>query len=150
MRIAVGANHNGYPLRAAVVKWLEEMGHDAVDLGVYDSHPNDYPDIAAAVAMAVAGNEVDRGILLGWTGIGMTIVANKFARIRAALCLSETMAQQSRCHNDANVLCLSVGILSPSAIREIVETWMRSSFEGGFRVRQIEKITQFERELITA
>jgi ribose 5-phosphate isomerase B len=126
------------------------MGHDVRDLGVYDSRPNDYPDIAAAVAMAVAGNEVDRGILLGWTGIGMTIVANKFADIRAALCLSETMAEHSRTDNDANVLCLSVGVLSSIAIREIVEIWMRTPFDGGCRVRQIEKIAQLERESITA
>lgn len=149
MKVAVGANHNGYPLRAAVVKWLQGMEHDVLDLGVFDSRPNDYPEIASAVASAVARDEVDRGVLLGWTGIGMTIVANKFAGIRAALCLSETMAEQSRFQNDANVLCLSVGMASPSAIREIVEIWMRTPFEGGFRVRQIEKITQFESELVT-
>ena len=126
------------------------MGHEVLDLGVFDARPSDYPDIAAAVAARVARNEVHRGVLLGWTGIGMTIVANKFAGVRAALCLSETMAEQSRHQNDANLLCLSIGMLSQTVVREIVETWMKTPFEGGFRVRQIEKIAQFERELITA
>ena len=146
MRIAIGATHNGYHVKSILVEALKQLGHEVADLGVCDSRPIDYPDIAAKVAGTVSRGEAERGILLGGTGIGLTIVANKFPGVRAALCHDDMTAEYSRRHTDSNVLCLSTVLLGERLIRRIVETWLKTPFEGGRHTRRLEKLARLERE----
>ena len=144
MRIAIGANHSGYLVRGMLIEMIGRLPHEVVDLGVFDSHPVDYPEIAAGVAERVAAGQVDRGILIGGTGLGMCIAANKVAGVRAVPCHDVMTAQFSRLHNDSNVLCLSASLLGDSLIRHIVETWLKTPFEGGRHQRRVDKIAQLE------
>ena len=145
MRIAVGANHSGHLVRAALIEYLGQLGHEVVDVGVADDRPVDYPDIAVKVAMQVARGEVERGILIGGTGLGMCIAANKVAGVRAVPCHDDMTAEMSRRHNDSNVLCLSAALVGMHLIYRIVETWLKTSFEGGRHARRVEKITALEK-----
>jgi ribose 5-phosphate isomerase B len=146
MHIAVGANHSGYFLRAKVIEMLQQLGHQVLDVGVCDSKPVDYPDIAALVAGKVSNGEMERGILLGGTGMGMCIAANKLAGIRAVVCHDDVTAEISRRHNDANVLCMSAALLGESLIHRLIETWLATPFEGGRHIRRLEKISLLERK----
>jgi ribose 5-phosphate isomerase B len=127
-----------------LIEMIGRLPHEVVDLGVFDSHPVDYPEIAAGVAERVAAGQVDRGILIGGTGLGMCIAANKVAGVRAVPCHDVMTAQFSRLHNDSNVLCLSASLLGDSLIRHIVETWLKTPFEGGRHQRRVDKIAQLE------
>jgi ribose 5-phosphate isomerase B len=147
MRIAVGANHSGYLVRAMLIEMIRSFEHDVVDLGVFDSHPVDYPAVAAGVAELVASAKVDRGILVGGTGLGMCIAANKVAGVRAVPCHDLMTAQFSRLHNDSNVLCLSASLLGERLIRHIVEVWLRTPFEGGRHQCRLDKIARLERRV---
>jgi ribose 5-phosphate isomerase B len=146
MRIAIGANHRGYLVRAMLIDLLAGRGHEIVDLGVCNSRPVDYPDVAAAVAQKVSRGEVERGVLLGGTGMGMCITANKFPGVRAALCHDDMTAEFSRRHNDSNVLCFSASLLGEQLISHITETWLRTPFEGGRHARRLEKIALLEQQ----
>jgi ribose 5-phosphate isomerase B len=146
MRIAFGTNHRGYPIRHLVLGLLQQLGHEVVDVGAYDNKPVDYPDIAALVAQKVSRGEVDRGILLSGTGIGMCIAANKFPGVRAAPCHDDWTAAISRRHADLNVLCLSAAILGEEPIRRVVETWLNTPFDGGRHARRVKKIALLERK----
>jgi ribose 5-phosphate isomerase B len=146
MRIAVGANHSGCFMRAKVIEVLKQLGHEVLDAGVFDSKPVDYPDIAALVAGKVSDGEVERGILLGGTGMGMCIAANKVAGIRAVVCHDDVTAEISRRHNDSNVLCLSAHLLGESLIHRLVETWLAIPFDGDQHIRRLEKISLLERK----
>ena len=117
MRIVIGATHNGYHVKSILVEVLRHLGHEVMDVGVCDSRPVDYPDVAAEVAGKVSRGESDRGILLGGAGIGLTIAANKFLGVRAALCHDDMTAEQSRRHTDSNVLCLATALLGGRLIR---------------------------------
>ena len=119
MRIVIGASHSGYLVKSTLVALLEQLEHEVVDVGVCDSRPIDYPDIAADVAGKVSRAEAERGILLGGTGIGMTIAANKFPEVRATLCHDDMTAEYSRRHTDSNVLCLSTVLLGERLIRAL-------------------------------
>lgn len=107
MKIALGADHKGFPYKEKVKKFLQEKGHQVIDFGTSTEESVDYPDFAIKVSDAVSRDEAERGILFCWTGIGMCISSNKVKGIRAALCLNEEMAKLTRQHNDSNVLCLS-------------------------------------------
>jgi ribose 5-phosphate isomerase B len=144
MRIAVGANHRGYLVREMLIELLGQLGHEVTDVGVCNGHPVDYPDVAAAVARKVSGGEVARGILVGGTGMGMCITANKFPGVRAALCHDDMTAEFSRRHNDSNVLCFSASLLGEQLIRHITATWLKTPFEGGRHARRLEKIALLE------
>jgi len=146
MRIAVGADHRGHSIRSKVVRLLHRLGHDVVDMGTDSDDPVDYPDIAASVARLVSQGEVERGILICGTGLGMCIAANKFARVRAAPCHDDLTAEMSRRHNDLNVLCLSADMLGERLVDRMVEIWLTTPFEGGRHARRVEKITNLERE----
>ena len=143
MRIAVGCDHRGLEAKKLVINLLTEAGHSYKDFGIYTTEPVDYPDIAKAVAEAVAKGDFDYGILICGTGIGMCIAANKVKAIRAALCYDTFCAQRARQHNDANVLCLG-GEMAEDAIREIVYTFLNSKFEGGRHLRRVDKIRKME------
>lgn len=144
MKIAVGTDHRGIKQKDYVKRLLDELGHTPEDLGSYTEESVDYPDIAWKVAKSVADGNADFGILICDTGIGMSIAANKVAGIRAALCSDTFCAERSRLHNNANILCLS-GRQEEGAMRQVIATFLITSFEGGRHQRRIDKITQMEK-----
>ena len=144
MRIAIGSDHAGVHLKEAIKTLLTERGHAHHDFGCFDATPVDYPDIGRQVAEAVAGGDFDQGILICSSGIGMCIVANKVAGIRAALCQDSFCARRSREHNDANVLCLGESVLGLGVAREVVETYLSAQFQGGRHARRLKKIKALE------
>ncbi|NLE36642.1 MAG: ribose 5-phosphate isomerase B [Pirellulaceae bacterium] len=148
MRIAVGSDHRGCQIRSKVIDLLKRLGHDVVDVGTPGVEPVDYPDVAASVACKVSSGEVDRGVLICGSGLGMCIAANKFAGVRAAPCHDDLTAEMSRRHNDLNVLCLSSDLLGERLVDRMVEIWLNTPFEGGRHARRIEKIIELERGLL--
>src|SRR5208282_5897774 len=139
-----GANHSGYLVRAMLIDMIGRAHHEVVDMGVTDSRPVDYPEIAASVAELVGSGQVDRGILIGGTGLGMCIAANKVAGVRAVPCHDVMTAQFSRLHTDSNVLCLSASLLGNQLMRHIVDMWLKTPFEGGRHQCRVDKITKLE------
>jgi len=146
MKVAIASDHRGFHLKEKVISLLKSKGHAVVDDGPASEASVDYPDFAALVAKKVSGGEVDRGILICGTGIGMAISANKFPGVRAAACADEVTAELSRRHNDLNVLCLSGDLLSSRVTERVVEIWMATEFEGGRHARRVDKIAELERE----
>jgi ribose 5-phosphate isomerase B len=146
MKIAVGSDHRGFQVKTRILAQISELGHEALDFGPPSPESVDYPDIGARVAQAVSDGEIDRGILICGTGIGMCIVANKFPGVRAASCHDDLTAEMSRRHNDANVLCLSADLLGERLVSRMVHIWLTTAFEGGRHARRIEKITQYEQQ----
>jgi ribose 5-phosphate isomerase B len=147
MRIAVGTDHRGFSIRSKVIELVERLGHEVDDVGTFSSDAVDYPDIASLVAEKVSRGEVDRGILICGTGLGMCIAANKFHGVRAAPCHDDLTAEMSRRHNDSNVLCLSADLLGERLIDRMVELWLSTPFEGGRHARRVEKIRELERQV---
>lgn len=146
MRIAVGTDHRGFAIRSKVLELVRKLGHEAIDAGTFSPEAVDYPDVAATVAHKVGSGEVDRGILVCGTGLGMCIAANKVAGVRAAPCHDDITAELSRRHNDANVLCLSGDLLGERLIDRMIEIWLTTPFEGGRHARRVGKITELEHE----
>ncbi len=146
MRIALGADHAGYRLKEEIKRFLEEEGHEVVDLGTHSEEPVDYPPYCAAAAREVVAGRADRAVLFGGSGQGEQIAANKVRGIRAALCHDLYTARLSREHNDANVLTMGGRIVAPALAREIVRVWLATPFEGGRHVRRLELIAEIERE----
>jgi ribose 5-phosphate isomerase B len=146
MRIAVGSDHRGFSIRANIIELVRRLGHEPIDAGTFSPDAIDYPDIAADVAHRISRGEVDRGILICGTGIGMCIAANKVPGVRAAPCHDDLTAELSRRHNDANVLCLSADLLGEKLIDRMIEIWLSTPFEGGRHARRVEKITALEKE----
>jgi ribose 5-phosphate isomerase B len=144
MRIAVGSDHRGVELRSRLIGFLQGLGQEVVDVGTFDGREVDYPDIASMVAHKVGSNEVDRGILLCGTGLGMCIAANKVPGVRAAPCHDDITAEISRRHNDLNVLCLSADMLGEKLADRLVEIWLNTPFEGGRHARRNSKIAALE------
>ncbi|MEN6405072.1 MAG: ribose 5-phosphate isomerase B [Thermoguttaceae bacterium] len=144
MRIAVGSDHRGVELRAKLIGFLQSLGQEVVDVGSHDGQDVDYPDIAALVARKVSKKEVDRGILVCGTGVGMCIAANKIPGVRAAPCHDDVTAEISRRHNDLNVLCLSGDLLGEKLADRLVEIWLNTPFEGGRHARRNQKILHLE------
>jgi ribose 5-phosphate isomerase B len=144
MRIAVGSDHRGVHMRAKLVELLGRLGQQVVDVGSYEQQDDDYPDIAAVVARKVGNREVDRGILICGTGLGMCIAANKFPGVRAAPCYDDLTAELSRRHIDLNVLCLSGDMLGERLVDRLVEVWLKTEFEGGRHTRRLQKIAELE------
>ena len=145
MRIALGCDHAGFPLKEDLKGFLKDEGHDVVDFGTDSTEPVDYPAFCAAAARAVAAGEADRGIVMGGSGQGEQIVANKVHGIRAALCHDLFLAELSRRHNDANVLGMGARVIAPTYAREIVRVWLDTPFEGGRHVARLEQIGRIER-----
>ena len=146
MRIALGSDHAGFPLKSELLNYLGQRGHDVLDLGTDSEESVDYPSFCAAVARTVVRGEADLGIVMGGSGQGEQIAANKVHGARAALCLDEFTARLAREHNDANVLSLGARILAPEFAFTIVDTFLETKFEGGRHVRRLEQITQIEQE----
>lgn len=131
MRIYIGNDHGGYQLKKILIPKMESMGMTVVDVGSASDQIVRYPYYAARVAGAVAAGEADRGILICSTGIGMSIMANRFKGVRAALCTDSYMAKMTRRHNDSNVLCLGGKITGEFEALDIVEIWLQEQYEGG-------------------
>ena len=145
MRIAIGSDHAGYPLKQDLKAFLLQQGHAVVDVGTDSTEPVDYPSFCAAAARTVVNGEADRAIVLGGSGQGEQIAANKIHGVRAALCHDVFLARLSRLHNDANVLAMGGRIVAATYAREIARVWLETSFEGGRHVPRLEQITEIER-----
>lgn len=146
MRIAIGADHAGFPLKEHLVATLLRLGHDVDDLGTFTTQPVDYPVVSADVARAVADGRAERGIVLGGSGQGEQISANKIRGVRAALCNDLYTARMSREHNDANVLTMGGRIVAFSLADEITALWLMTPFEGGRHRRRVELIQELEKQ----
>ena len=145
-RIAIGADHGGFALKAKLVALLQAKGLEVADLGTHSPEPCDYPQVGYKVAAAVARGRFDRGILLCKSGIGIAIAANKVPGIRAGVCGDTFDAARSRAHNDANILVLGAEKLSAASARRIVDTWLTTPFEsGGRHERRVRQIAAIER-----
>jgi ribose 5-phosphate isomerase B len=145
MRIAIGSDHGGLALKAALVTFLQGRGLDVSDFGTDSEASVDYPDFGEKVARAVAAGQVDQGIVICGTGIGISIVANKITGIRAALVTDVFMARMAREHNNANVLALGGRILTPEQACELVAAWLDATFEGGRHQGRLDKIAALEK-----
>jgi len=144
MRIAIGADWVGFEMKQGLVEHIRGLGHSVLDVGADSSEPNDYPDYAEKVGIAVVGDQADLGILVCGTGIGMSIAANKVNGIRAALCHDAFTAARARGHNDANVLALGALVVSlPHAI-ELVGIFLDAAYEAGRHESRLSKIRQLE------
>jgi len=144
MRVAIGADHAGFPLKEHLKQTLQRLGHAVDDLGTDSEEPVDYPPLCMAVGRAVAEGRADRGIVLGGSGQGEQIAANKVPGVRAALCNDLFTARLSREHNDANVLSMGGRIVAFGLADEIVALWLKTGFEGGRHQRRIDQITEVE------
>ncbi len=148
MRIAIGSDHRGVTMKAKAVEILRQNGHEVHECtGDACDGTVDYPDVASQVASLVSTEKVERGILICGTGIGMSIVANKFHGVRAAVCGDELTAEISRRHNNLNVLCLSGDMLGANALEGILQKWLTTDFEAGRHLRRIQKIAKLEEEI---
>lgn len=145
MRIAIASDHRGFQLKQRVIEFLRQQGFEVTDEGTHGVESVDYPDFAAVVAGKVSRGEVDRGVLICGTGIGMAIAANKCQGVRAAPCNDPLTAEMSRRHNDLNVLCLSADKIGESGVLErLIDVWVQTDFEGGRHVRRVQKIQALE------
>ncbi|HWO72222.1 MAG TPA: ribose 5-phosphate isomerase B [Dehalococcoidia bacterium] len=140
MRIAIGSDHAGFGYKRILIEMLRELGHEVKDFGTYSEEPVDYPDFIRPVAEAVARGEFERGIVLGGSGNGEAIVANKVRGIRCALCWDVTTARLARQHNDANMLALGQRVVALEEAKDLVKVFLTTEFEGGRHIPRIAKI----------
>ena len=149
MRIAIGADHGGFPLNERVIEELRGAGHEITDFGTHDgSQPDDYPDYAKQVGEAVQNGSVDIGLLICGSGVGAAVAANKLRGIRAALCGDTYSAHQSREHDDCNVLCLGARVVGVELALEIVRSFVAAKFTGEERhLRRLAKVKAMEEKI---
>ncbi len=145
--IVLGSDHGGLELKAAVQQVLEERGIKAQDMGTGNDDSVDYPDFAGKVALAVSSGEAECGVLICGTGIGMSIAANKYPGVRAALVTDEYMAQMAKEHNNANILVMGGRVMSDEAARRLVQVWLDTEYEGGRHQRRLDKIARIEEDV---
>ncbi len=144
MKVAVGADHQGFEFKQRVKQILAKLGHEVVDFGTHSTDAVDYPDFGLKVADAVAKGEVDYGITVCWTGNGMNIAVNKVKGIRAGMALSVDMVRYTRLHNDANIMTLASKYTPEDKLEEIINVFLQTKFEGGRHIPRVEKIRQAE------
>lgn len=141
MRIAIGADHAGYALKAEVLGWLGAAGHEVVDLGTSSaSAAVDYPDVAHALSKLVESSQVELGVLVCGSGVGMSIAANRHPGVRAVVCSEPYSARLARQHNDANVLCIGARVIGSGTAKDIVDAFFAQHFEGGRHAARVAKI----------
>jgi ribose 5-phosphate isomerase B len=145
MRVSMGSDHAGYRLKEELKTFLQTEGHEVLDVGTDSEETVDYPDFCAAAARAVIDGRADRAIVLGGSGQGEQLAANKVRGTRAALCNDLHLAQLSRRHNDANVLAMGGRIVATELAKEIVKLWLATPFDGGRHARRLEQIAEIER-----
>jgi ribose 5-phosphate isomerase B len=142
LRVAIGSDHAGFEYKEKIMALLTSLGHEVLDFGTFSTEPVDYPLFIRPTAQAVANGECDRGIVLGGSGNGEAIVANKVRGIRCALCWSLETAKLAREHNDSNVLSLGQRMIPEDLVLEIVKVWLTTPFEGGRHIRRIAEIEE--------
>jgi ribose 5-phosphate isomerase B len=147
MTIAIGCDHAGVELKNELLSLLNNLRIQYIDYGTDSPESVDYPDFGEKVSDAVSSGKIESGILICGTGIGMSIVANKFPGVRASLCNDLFTAKMSRLHNDANILVIGGRIVGKDLAKEIVKTWVSTSFEGNRHCRRLDKITKIEERL---
>jgi ribose 5-phosphate isomerase B len=147
MKIVLGSDHAGFKLKADLRDYLVEQNIAVFDMGVEEKTPADYPEIARAVAEKISRKEFERGILICGSGIGMSIVANRFPGVRAALCHDLYTARMSREHNDANLLVLGGRLIGKGLAREMIKVWLESVFQGGRHQRRLDQIESLDKEM---
>jgi ribose 5-phosphate isomerase B len=146
MRVAIGSDHAGFELKEHLRAFVTELGHEVTDMGTHSTESVDYPAICAAVAREVVEGRADRGIVLGGSGQGEQIAANKVRGARAALCNDLYTARYSRLHNDANVLSIGARVVGTGLAEEVVRTWFETDFEGGRHARRVAQLAEIEAE----
>lgn len=147
MTIAIGCDHAGFELKKEIISLLDDLHIECIDYGTEGPQSVDYPDFGEKVSEAVSSGKIDKGILICGTGIGMSIVANKFPNVRASLCNELFTAKMSRLHNDANILVLGGRIIGKDLAKEIVRIWVSTNFEGERHCARLKKITLIEDRL---
>ena len=147
MKIAIGSDHAGYEYKEHIKRYLTEQGHDVRDFGTHSNESVDYPLFIRPVAEAVASGEFERGVVLGGSGNGEAMVANRIRGIRCALCWNERSARLCRAHNNANAISIGAQMISIQQALEIVDIWLKTPFDGGRHLRRINKITDLEKHL---
>lgn len=140
MKISIGSDHAGYEYKQGIISFLRDNGHEVIDFGTNSNEPVDYPDYIYPAAKAVASGETERGIVLGGSGNGEAMVANRVKGIRCALCLNDEMARLARAHNNANMISLGQRLIDFETALSIVKIWLETPFDGGRHQRRIEKI----------
>ncbi len=148
MRLALASDHGGFTLKEAVKAWLQEWGHEVVDMGVHNPQPVDYPDVIGPAAAAVSRGEVERAVVLCGTGIGASLVANKYPGVRCALCHDIYTAKMGRMHNDANILAMGGRVLGEGLAKEMLKVWLETPFEGGRHARRLGKVSEIEHRIL--
>ena len=148
MLVAIASDHAGYELKEYVKTLLPALHVEPVDFGCFSNESVDYPDFALQVAQAVNNEQVPEGILICGTGIGMSIAANRFPQVRAALCHDDFTAQASREHNNANILVMGARIVTPEQAASIVRIFFTTEFSGGRHARRLNKISQISRDIL--
>jgi ribose 5-phosphate isomerase B len=149
MRVAIGSDHAGYDLKETLIAALKSAGHDVIDLGTHSTESVDYPPICAEVGRTVVRGDAERGIVLGGSGQGEQIAANKVNGVRAALCNDLYTARMSRLHNDANVLSIGARIVAAALAEEIMHLWLDTPFEAGRHVARVQQIADIEKRELT-
>ncbi|MBE6750091.1 MAG: ribose 5-phosphate isomerase B [Ruminococcaceae bacterium] len=144
MKIAIGCDHGGLEHKNAIAEHLRSRGFEVEDFGIYEQVSVDYPDIAVKVCESIASKKNELGILVCGTGIGMSLAANKFKGIRAAVCSEHFSAKYTRLHNNSNVLCLGGRVVGIGTALELVDLFVDTEFEGGRHQKRIDKITEIE------
>ena len=143
-KIAIGSDHAGFESKERAKQALAELGLDVEDKGTDSLESVDYPDFGAAVGRAVAGGEVDRGVVICGSGIGISIAANKVPGVRAALCWNEETARLARQHNDANVLCIGARFIEPQLAADMIRAFVETEFSGGRHQQRVEKLARLD------
>ena len=150
MKLAIGCDHGGFVLKEEILKYIKTLKNiEVADFGAASKDSVDYPDYGAKVSEAVSNGTMDRGILICGTGIGMSIVANRFPKVRAALCHDHFTAQMSREHNDANILVMGERVIGTGVACDIVRTWLETEFAAGRHQLRLDKITNIEKTVTT-
>ena len=144
-KIAIASDHGGYDLKSYLLIFLKELGYEVEDLGPSNSSAVDYPDYGSTLAKVVGEGKIARGIVICGTGIGMSIVVNRFPGIRGTLCSDLYAAKLCREHNDSNVLIMGGRVVGLDLAKEIVKTWLNTPFEGGRHQKRLNKIIQFDK-----
>jgi ribose 5-phosphate isomerase B len=143
--IGIASDHGGFDLKDCIRLFLDELGYDLSDIGPKNNKSVDYPDFGIKIARAVSQNKVSRGIVICGTGIGMSIVVNRFSGVRGALCSDIFTAKLSRQHNDSNILIMGGRVIGQGLAKEIVRVWLNTRFEGGRHQKRLDIISQFDR-----
>ncbi len=145
MKIGIGNDHSALELKAEIIDFLKEKGHEVVDYGTNSPESCDYPIYGEKVARAVAAGEVEKGILICGTGLGISLAANKVEGIRAVVCSEPFTAKMSRAHNDCNILAFGARVVGAELAKMIVDTWLNTEFEGGRHQRRVDQIMDIEK-----